>query len=351
VYIVNEGSPAHPTAGTIKRHEIMPGFTTKGVEISKLPQAYISSAQLSQDGTWVLFVARIAGLSQLRLVRVDGQGLQTLYCAPTDQTISHIQWSFDQRTIIFTTSPIGSNQNTTYLLDVPSGTIEQELASQSNLIPQVWLDNTHVYMVGSVDGTNAQNIYLLDINKGAQQQATTLQKIITDTQHCGSFDTTYDSQQLLLGTCHLAAAAGGGQPAPIGPTTITSQSVSGGSATTVQTLPDAVTMLRAIANDTLLLLVENASGDTSHNGLWRMNTDGTGLAQLSSDTHNTQSLCPFTQYAWSNVSRDDEYYALQEVDPRTNTYNMYYGSMSGGAPTQFAGITGTQLLLVGWTDQ
>ncbi|MDQ2887594.1 MAG: protein kinase [Chloroflexota bacterium] len=350
VYIVNEGTPGHPTAGTIKRHEIMPGFTTKGVEISKLPQAYISSAQLSQDGTWVLFVANIAGLSQLRLVRVDGQGLQTLYCAPTEQTISHIQWSFDRRTIVFNTSPTGSNQNTTYLLDVPSGAIEQELASPSNLIPQVWLDNTHVYMVGSVDGSNAQNIYLLDIEKGAQQQATSLQKILTDTQHCGSFDTTYDSQQLLLSTCHLAAA-GGGQPAPIGPTTVTSQSVLGGSVTTVQTLPDAVTMLRAIANDTLLLLVENASGDTSQNGLWRMNTDGTRLLQLSSDKNNTQSLCPFTQYAWSNVSRDGAYYALQEVDPRTNTYNMYYGSMSGGAPTQFAGITGTQLLLVGWTDQ
>ena len=237
------------------------------------------------------------------------------------------------------------------MLDVPSGAIEQELASQSNLIPQVWLDNTHVYMVGSVDGKNAQNIYLLDIEKGAQQQATTLQKIVTDTQHCGSFDTTYDSQLLLLSTCQLAPATGGGQPAPLGPSTLTSQPATGGSTTTVQTLPDAVTMLRAITKDTLLLLVENASGDTSHNGLWRMNTDGTGLAQLSSDTHNTQSLCPFTQYAWSNVSRDDEYYALQEVDPHTNTYNMYYGSMSGGAPTQFADITGTQLLLVGWTNQ
>jgi eukaryotic-like serine/threonine-protein kinase len=351
VYIVNEGTPGNPTAGTIKRHEVLPGFTTKGVEISKLPQASISSAQLSQDGAWVLFVANIAGLSQLRLVRVDGQGLQTLYCAPTNQTISHIQWSFDQRTIVFNTSPTSSNQNTTYLLDVLSGTIEQELASQSNLIPQVWLDNTHVYMLGSVDGSNAQNIYLLDIKKGAQQQATTLQKIMTDTQHCGSFDTTYDSQLLLLSTCRLAAAAGGGQPAPVGPTTITSQPATGGSAKTVQTLPHAVTMLRAISRDTLLLLVENYSGDTSQNGLWRMNTDGTGLAQLSSDKNNTQSLCPFTQYAWSNASRDGEFYALQEVDPRTNTYNMYYGSLSGGAPTQFAGITGTQLLLVGWTSQ
>ena len=33
------------------------------------------------------------------------------------------------------------------------------------------------------------------------------------------------------------------------------------------------------------------------------------------------------------------------------TYNMYYGSMSGGTqPYEFANITGTQLLLAGWTS-
>src|SRR6266487_1795920 len=371
VYIINEGTASNPTVATIMRHEIMPGLLTKTIEISKMPEAYISAAQLSQDGAWVLFVANIAGQSQLRLVRVDGQGLQTLYCAPAGQAISHIQWSFDQRTVVVNTGPTGSNQSatsttgtpvyrvvvntgptgsnlgTTYLLDIISGDLQQELASPSNLFPQVWLDNTHVYMVGSVDGSNTQNIYLLDINKGAQQQ--TLQKIVTGTQNCGSFDSSYDSQLLLLSTCHLATPVGGGQSTPLGPTAITSQPALGGSAKTIQTLPQAVTMLRAVTNNTLLLLIENYSGDTSQNGLWEMNTDGTGLAQLSSDKNNTQSLCPFTQYAWSNVSRDNEYYALQEVDPKTNTYAMYYGSLGGGAPTQFNRVTGTQVLLVGWT--
>src|SRR6266516_2913341 len=326
----------------------------------------------------LIILALAAGLSGvlytqglLRLVRVDGQGLQTLYCAPAGQAISHIQWSFDQRTVVVNTGPTGSNQSatsttgtpvyrvvvntgptgsnlgTTYLLDIISGDLQQELASPSNLFPQVWLDNTHVYMVGSVDGSNTQNIYLLDINKGAQQQ--TLQKIVTGTQNCGSFDSSYDSQLLLLSTCHLATPVGGGQSTPLGPTAITSQPALGGSAKTIQTLPQAVTMLRAVTNNTLLLLIENYSGDTSQNGLWEMNTDGTGLAQLSSDKNNTQSLCPFTQYAWSNVSRDNEYYALQEVDPKTNTYAMYYGSLGGGAPTQFNRVTGTQVLLVGWT--
>lgn len=112
-------------------------------------------------------------------------------------------------------------------------------------------------------------------------------------------------------------------------------------------------MLRTVSTTTLLLLIENYSGDSSQNGLWKMNIDGTGLTRLTTDpgTQSRQSLCPFTQYVWSNVSRDGTLYALQEHDPKTNTYNMYYGSLSGGAPFQFAGINdGTELLLAGWTS-
>ena len=227
--------------------------------------------------------------------------------------------------------------------------LEQELAATSNLIPQVWLDNTHVYMLGSLSGSNAQGIYVLDIKKGANQPISGLQQLVKDTRGCGSFDSSYDSRLLLRGSCHLAAPSNGAPPAPLGPTTLTSQPALGGGAQTLSTLPQAVTMLRAATSDTLLLLIENSSGDMSQNGLWRMNTDGSGLQRLSSDTHNTQSLCSFTQYAWSNVSRDDAYYALQEINPQTHTYTLYYGSLAGGTPTQIAGVTGTQPLLVGWT--
>ena len=64
---------------------------------------------------------------------------------------------------------------------------------------------------------------------------------------------------------------------PAGPTTITSEAVTGGPAQSITNLNHAVTMLRAVTPTTLLLLVENGSGDTSQNGLWEMNTDGTGL--------------------------------------------------------------------------
>jgi hypothetical protein len=110
-------------------------------------------------------------------------------------------------------------------------------------------------------------------------------------------------------------------------------------------------MLRAVNPTTLLLLIENHSGDTSQNGLWKMNVDGSGLTRLTTDMSNSQSLCPFTQYAWSNLSRDGTIYALQEYTQQTNEYKMEYGSLNGGAPTVFADISdGTQLLLVGWVN-
>ena len=72
VYIVNES-----TAGTLKRYDVVTGGK---VEIVKLANTYINSAQLSGNGQWLLFVStqKGASLSKLQLVRMDGQYLQTL---------------------------------------------------------------------------------------------------------------------------------------------------------------------------------------------------------------------------------------------------------------------------------
>ena len=356
VYIVNEGTSAHPTFGTIKRREADPTITN-GVEISKMANTAIGEAQVSKDGQWVLFVANTNGQSELRLVRVDGQGLQTLYCAPANQTIRSSQWSFDQRTIVFNAGSSVS-MPTMYLLDVTTGNVQAELVPQSTqaYAPRTWLDNTHIYLTSFVPNSDAgvQDLYILDISKGPNQHDGNLQKIVPGLQPCGSFDSSYDSRQLLISSCQLAPPTGGGLSMPAGPTTITSEAVTGGPAQSITKLNHAVTMLRAVTPTTLLLLVENGSGDTSQNGLWEINTDGTGLMQLTSDKQNAQSLCQFSQYAWSNVSRDETLYALQEIilDTVTNktTYNMYYGSMSGGTPYKFANIVGSQLLLAGWTS-
>jgi eukaryotic-like serine/threonine-protein kinase len=353
VYIVNEGTGEHPTAGTIKRRET--SETVKGVEISRMPNAYISEAQVSQDGEWVLFTATIAGRTQMRMVRVDGQGLQTLYCAPANDIIANTQWSFNQQQVIFSVysanSPIPANA-TIYLLDITKGKLQTELESQANLVyhPVTWLDKNHVYMTAVVSSTNTQlqYIYVLDTQKGGGQHDDDLQRITNP--GCNSFDSSYDLTQLFISTCKVAPASAASTYAPVGPSTITVQSALGGQMKTLATVKQAVTMIRAVTPKALLLLVENYSGDKSQNGLWKINSDGTGLTRLTTDSANAQSLCLFTRYAWSNVSRDESMYALQEHDPKTNTWNMYYGSLSGGQPPyEFANISGTELLLAGWT--
>ena len=352
VYIVNEGTIDHPTFGTIKRRDANASIT--GVEISKMPNTYISEAQVSQDGQWVLFTAKVAGQVELRMVRVDGQGLQTLYCAPSNQTISNTQWSFDQKMAVFNLVNQSSGQSipTTYLLDLTTGNVQVELVPQGNQIyfPVTWLDKTRVYLKAIVPVANTPpQLYLLDTLKGANQPGSNLQPVMIPSSLCGSFDTSYDVKQLFISTCSVDAAQG--PTVFTGPSTITVQPATGGTSKTIATIKQAVVMIRAVNPTTLLLLIENHSGDTSQNGLWKMNTDGSGLTRLTTDTNSSQSLCPFTQYAWSNLSRDGNMYALQEYIPQASEYKMEYGSLNGGAPTVFADISdGTQLFLAGWVN-
>ena len=347
IYIVNEFNPLQ---GTVKRRNV--NSNLKGVEIVKMLNVTISEAQVSQDGQWVLFSAMLGNQDQIRMVRVDGQGLQTLYCAPVGSIILNSQWSFNQQSVVFDAAP-GGAVPTTYLLNVTNGTVQPELVPQGTMgyLPHTWLDATHVYLTSffpQMRGTTLQNLYLLDTQKGMNQHDSDLKQVVNVTQYCTSFDTSYDVKSLYLATCHGDGSVGNSFN---GPSNLTIEDAQGGASRSVLTSTTmAITMVRAISPTTLLLMVENTAGDTSKNGLWKINTDGTGLTRLSTDTTNAQSLCPYSQYTWSNVSPDQSYYALQSYDQNTHTYGMYYGSLSGGDPNQFAGISdGTQLFLAGWT--
>jgi hypothetical protein len=109
----------------------------------------------------------------------------------------------------------------------------------------------------------------------------------------------------------------------------------------------AFTTIRAVSANTLLFTVGNQTGNTSQNGLWKVGTDASNPTRLTPSGQLNQ----FTQFPWSNVSRDGSRYALQIVTSSSSgiTYTLEYGSLSGGAPVVFASITGTQLATVGWT--
>lgn len=185
----------------MKRHDIITGSST---EIIKTPDTRVVEAQVSADGQWVLYDAIIAGQDELRLIRVDGQNAQTLLCAPAGQSIFSAQWSTNEQYVIFDQgAPTGVP--TAFLLDLINGSLQKELipAGNQGYMPRTWLDRSHVVLTGFVPNSAAtqQGLYLLNINNGANQSDSSLQRI-ANTTSCWSFDTGKCSSALRAAVIH-----------------------------------------------------------------------------------------------------------------------------------------------------
>ncbi len=349
VYIVNEGTTAHPTAGTLKRYDTV---TTHKVEVVKETGAFISEAQVSANGQWLLFVAHVSGKVKLQLVRMDGKFLQTLYCGNPNQ----VQWATNQQHVVF------QDAQGTVLLTVNSGALQVELAPTTNpsIHPRTWLDNTHVYVeLQFVDGP-PEVLAVLDITLGPNQNWQKLPVAFDatfNTPFCWDFDSSYDGRTLFTSQCSNISTVHPGPGPAHGPSVISSRPASGGPVTNVYTYlyvsqGQAFTTVRAVTSKTLLFLVANTSGNTGQNGLWKVGVDGSNPQLLANTPGSIDSqLNQYTQFPWSNVSRDGSHYVLQIVHSSSSntTYTLEFGSLSGGAPTVFASIINVQLATVGWT--
>jgi hypothetical protein len=357
VYIVNEFSGTTSTFGTLKRVDTSTGQKT---EIVKLASTYINSAQVSSDGQWILFVALVNGQARLQLVRMDGKGLQTLYCAtPTNgayagSAIDAPQWTSNLKLVAF------NDARNIKLLNMQSGSLTTEFIGpqvSAAFLPVTWLDATRLYVRELQADEASFTIFLLDTSKGPGQTMSSLTPIYDASSgcQCGDFDSSYDGQHLYISSYVTAPGSiGPGYGIVKGPGTISMRPATGGASSLVFTSQEmAFTTLRDINSNTLLLLVENrgAGVDTSKNGLWELRTDGTGLKQLASQSgaaNGADNLNVYNQYPWSNVSRDGSLYALQYSQGKQTV--LSYASLSGGPPTVFANIAdGTQLSIVGWT--
>ncbi len=370
VYIVNEFQAQNPTFGTLKRLDTTTGAKT---EIVKIAGISITDAQVSADGQWILFVSVTPNQDKLQMVRMDGQALQTLYCASPASNganpasaLYNVEWSTNQQLAAFN-SYTGTGSYL-YLLNMRNGTLQTELSTISSVIdtPLTWLDNTRLYVNGPEVDAPPQALYILDTTKGAHQNPNDLQKVFDatgvsgPTNFCWNADSNYNGTQLFTSQCATTAnPTGPGIGSQNGPSAINLRPASGGSSQQIfssQTM--AITAVRSISQNTLLLLVNNkgtgTNVDTSQNGLWKVNTNGSGLIRLSSGGAGVSGgptlLCQFTQYPWSNVSRDGSLFAIQQNTANGQTQSLLFGSMTGGTPTTFASISdGTQLSIVGWT--
>ncbi|MGZ3623669.1 MAG: hypothetical protein ACXWPG_11290 [Ktedonobacteraceae bacterium] len=370
VYIVNEFQTQTPTFGTLKRLDIKTGAKT---EIAKIAGTSISDAQVSANGQWILFVSVTTNQDKLQLVRMDGQGLQTLYCASLASNganpasaLNNIEWSANQKLTAFN-SYTGAGSYL-YLLNMRNGTLQTELSTISSVIdtPLTWLDSTRLYVDGPEVDAPPQAIFILDTTKGTHQNSNNLQKVFDassvagPTNFCWNADSNFDGTNMFTSQCTTTLNPNGpGIGSQIGPSSINIQPATGDTRHKIfssQTM--AITAVRSVNQNMLLLLINNnASGtnvDTSQNGLWEVNTNGSGLTRLTTSGAGVSAgptlLCQFTQYPWSNVSRDGSMFAIQQNTANGQTQSLIFGSLSGSSTTTFASIAdGTQLSIVGWT--
>jgi hypothetical protein len=141
-----------------------------------------------------------------------------------------------------------------------------------------------------------------------------------------------------------------------GPSSISAEPGTGGPSQTIYSNPTfGITALQVISNRSLIFYVDNYSNapghtvDTSQNGLWKINTDGSGLIHLATlPTTGAESFAGF--HPKISISPDGHLYAISiKVYPGDPT-SLQFGPLNGGPATTFiASSNGTTVMLAGWT--
>ncbi len=349
VYDDDEGTQDAPISATLKRYDTTTGMTT---QIVTLAGAATGSTQISPDRQWVLFTTKTNGQSVLQMVRMDGQGLQTLYCSSTG--ISQPYWSHDQKWIAFTyfvTSTAGLNESLV-LVNTTNGTLLTQPFPQGSgdglltFTPIAWVDNTHLYCSGESLFLHHSiiDMYSLAIS---DQQHITFTKIpgmeTTGDWIEANFTTNLDNTKLYT-SIHTF-----GQGISTGPGSITVQPVQGGPLQTVYSNPNFAITEVYVATHSLLFVMDNSdldpnsTRDFSQNGLWKINLDGSGLTRITTDTKGEHSDN-------ASISGDGTMFAYS-LYVSGGAQSLLLESMNGGTPITFVSTTNTStsLSIVGWT--
>lgn len=332
--------------------------TSKKTVIYASTTTNFTHAQVSTDGQWILFVSTAHNLSKLQLIRMDGQGLQTLYCDTLDAVLgsNSIVWSNNQHSIVF--SLYGPKGNISFL-DVRTGHVHVSLVTPMQIVTM--LDNTRVYVALPATDAPPSTLALLDTSKGANQHIKDLRLVFVQAVEppsaypCWNADSSYDATRLFISQCVATAdTTHPGIGAYKGPSTIELRGVTGDAPSLVlKNAHLAITDVRAVTPHMLLIqttvLVSNPDGSkTAKNDLWSVGTSGIGLTHLiGSDTRLNQ----YVQTPWANVSRDGKYYAFETYVAKGEALSstVGYGSLQGGKTTTIASNLGGEVSIVGWT--
>lgn len=330
IYVDNEQAAPSPKAAEalLMRYDTA---TQQKTAILKLLSVTIINAEVSPDGRWVLFVSKTpAPLYQVQLVRVDGSYLQTLACSPKE--VMYVSWSPTQQWALIgevTSSQAAISVLQFVLLQLATGDLQKldwgAMTSASDPVFLTWLDRTRFAMAHATD-VNGSGTYTtitsFDITQAIKQQPGGGQQLAGPLPGAVNFASDEDAAPLYISQCS-------GSPQEVTPPcSISAQPVQGGTPQVIyKTTNLAITAIRAYDKGGLLVMVDNTQGDTTQNGMYKLN--GTNLTRLfSTIASEPTSFNPFTQDPWANVSRDSNWYALNiEVG---NSDTLAIGPMNGG---------------------
>lgn len=314
-------------------------FTGNAVEVRP-------SFQLSPDKHWLLITDTwrnaTESITGLRLLSTDGAQLQTLACFPSGVDLSAVHWLPDGQRVALTKEQ--SNQTQFSSIDVLTlATGKTQTVLSGEYAPALWLDD-HRLIIEKPAETNRTYYFLFDITRGSQQKISDLTSIASFPTWgnfvYGNFAVSLDGSQLFASSFAQASA---NNPANCrgataqGPGTVAASTITGASRHVVYSSQSlAVLDIIPISLQTLLLYVENNTGDLSQNGLWKINTDGTGLTRLTSA--NDQACRDLDYWELSpQIASNNQSYALVQTDStRGYSQSIVVGNLSGGTPTTIA---------------
>jgi len=242
----------------------------------------------------------------------------------------YIQWSPNQKTIIFSQRQTSSSVlEDIYSLNIVNGDIQLQMSFTNPdqvAHPVTWIDNTRVYVTSHLPANLSQaNLFILDTSKSFHQHFNDLQKIYSVNGVWG-FDISADATKLV--TC--TSSNSGSQ--------VIARSVNGVVARMIYNGNNPLFgAVRFIDKGSFHLMVAVDQSPSRQWGFWKINADGTGLTQLTNQSTGFGGFNKFSQYLWSNFSRDGSFCAD----------GTSYGSLNGGPLTSYTSDNGA--LLVGWT--
>ncbi|QBD78751.1 hypothetical protein EPA93_23300 [Ktedonosporobacter rubrisoli] len=316
-----------------------------GITLGTWPQF-----ELSPDKHWLLFAYSNADrhdITRLQLLRTDGTQVQTLACFSETSAITSVHWLSAGERIVLTKEQYDQQQPATIStleeLNLTSGKAQTLLSGQ--YFPYLWLDD-HRLIVEQTTSKDRANFFLLDTNKGSQQKLAGLTPIASFPTWgnfvYGAIATSPDGSQLFtssfaqVGTNPLVCRG----PAVQGPETLTATGSAGGSTHVIYSSQSlAILALHPASAHILLLYVENNTGDLSQNGLWKINTDGSGLMRLTSAKDEKCRDLDYRELSPQIASNYLSYAVLQTDSAKGEQQAIIVGSLSGGPAIPIASST------------